>query len=132
MPKKNPFRLQTRPRAAIFESNSGFIYPFSFMPWNHPISLLKKGPYVIQRGRQALTMELLKATEGCEISQRPIDRCRSGLGWVHEHSGSSSEAGTLLGPSLLLGPGPFGLGRTSTCGSTLHCLSPAPLGSLVA
>lgn len=25
---------------------------------------------------QALTMELLKATKGCEISQRPIDLCR--------------------------------------------------------
>lgn len=47
------------------------LYTLLFMPWNHPISLLKKGHFAIQRGRQALTMELLKATEGCEILTAP-------------------------------------------------------------
>lgn len=50
--------------------------PFSFMPWSHPRSLLKKGHLQIQSEMQALTMELLKATKGCEISQRPTDLCR--------------------------------------------------------
>lgn len=53
----------------------------------------------------------------------------SGPGWVPGHSGTSSEAGHLLGSSLLLGPGPIWPGRAGTgIGSTLRCLSPAPLG----
>lgn len=57
----------------------------------------------------------------------------SGPGWVPGHSGTSSEAGPHLGFSLLLGSGPIWLGRTDTgTGSTLHCLSPVPLGSPVA
>lgn len=57
----------------------------------------------------------------------------SGPGWVPGHCGTSSEAGPIFGPSVLLGPEPIGLGRTGTgIGSTLHCLSQAPLGSLVA
>lgn len=63
----------------------------------------------------------------------PQTSAASGPGWVPGHSGSSSEAGPLLGPSLFLGLGPIGLGRTGTgIGSTLHYQSPAPSGSLVA
>lgn len=57
----------------------------------------------------------------------------SGPGLVPGHCGISSEAGPILGLSVLLGPEPIGLGRTGTgTGSTLHCLSQAPLESPVA
>ena len=53
-----------------------FIYPS--LSWHGTIPYLssRKVTCNSKRERQALTMELLKATEGCEISQRPIDRCR--------------------------------------------------------
>lgn len=63
------------------------------------------------------------------VPSAPGTSVGSDPGWVPGHSGTSSEAGCLLGSSLLLGPGPIWPGRTGTgIGSTLHCLSPAPLG----
>lgn len=58
-----------------FESSSGFVQFFLFHVPEHPPSLPTE--HLQFKGEsQGLTMELLKATGGCELSRCPIDLCR--------------------------------------------------------
>lgn len=76
-----PIQITNKTKGCHFESNSGFIHPYLSCPGTIPYLSSRKVTCNSKRERQALTMELLKATEGCEISQRPIDLCREWL-WM--------------------------------------------------
>lgn len=69
-------RTEYKTKGCHFESSSGFAQSFLFhTPEPPPIGPQKEVTCNLKSKKQVLTMELLKATGGCELSQRPTDLC---------------------------------------------------------